>query len=343
MFDDDSSHALAAQLTLLVEATGSTDFFEVGDTYFLYPEGAAPLQLKASGAAVMDGQLGAWQPIAAEQAGSGLSGGLESFGGNVWIWDVDSGGNYVSNAVFAHGGQWALQSAETSFGQDLSGDGFVGPITTAIEASGATRLYDVADAYFLYPEGGSPVGLKVGGAMVAEGQLGAWQPIAAEQVGRAIRWPGSSAATSGSGTSTAAATTSPTPSSPTAANGRCNRRSRIRAGPEWRRFRRTHYDGDRSVRSDTPVRCGGRLFPVSGGGSPVVSRSAARWWRKASSAPGSRSQRSRSDRAIRWPGSSPSNIWIWDVDSGGNYVSNAVFAHGSQWALQSAEPDSGRT
>ena len=50
MFDDDSGNALAAQLTLLVEAAGATDLFEIGNNYFLYPEGASPVQLKSAGA-----------------------------------------------------------------------------------------------------------------------------------------------------------------------------------------------------------------------------------------------------------------------------------------------------
>jgi hypothetical protein len=226
MIDDDSGGVLAAQLTFLIEAVGATDLFETGNTYFLYPEGTSPVQLKSADAAVVDGQLGAWQPIAVEQVGTGYQVAWKAAGGdNVWIWNVDSGGNYVSNAVFAHSSQWALQSAEPGFGQDLNGDGFVGPITTAIEGSGSTRLYDVADAYFLYGSG-SPVALKAGGAMVAEGQFGGWQVIGAEQVGL---------------------------------------------------------------------------------GYQVA-------WKLAD------------------------NIWIWNVDSGGNYVSNALFAHSSQWVLQSAEP-----
>ena len=213
---------------------------------------------------VAEGQLGAWQPIAAEQVGSGYQVAWK-LGGNVWIWDVDSGGDYVSNAVFAHGSQWALQSAEPGFGQDLNGDGFVGPITTAIEASGQTRLYDVADAYFLYPEGGSPVGSQSrrrdGGGRSARrlaadrsgaGRIGLSGGLEARRqrldLGRRQR-----------------------------RQLRLQRRLRPRqpvgaaiggagiwAGPEWRRFRRTHYDGDRSVRRNTPVRCGGCLFPVSG-------------------------------------------------------------------------------
>ena len=342
MFDDDSSPALAAQLTLLVEATGSTDFFEVGDTYFLYPEGAAPLQLKASGAAVMDGQLGAWQPIAAEQAGSGYQVAWK-LGGNVWIWDVDSGGNYVSNAVFAHGGQWALQSAETSFGQDLNGDGFVGLITTAIEASGATRLYEVADAYFLYPEGGSPVGLKVGGAMVAEGQLGAWQPIAAEQVGSGYQvawklggnvwiWDVDS-------------------------GGDYVSNAVFAHGSQWA-LQSAEPGFGQDLNGDgfvgpitTAIEASGAtrlydvadayfLYPEGGspvglkvGGAMVAEGQLGAWQPIAAEQVGSGYQ-------VAWK--LGGNIWIWDVDSGGNYVSNAVFAHGSQWALQSAEPGFGQ-
>ena len=38
MFDDDSGHALAAQLTLLIEAAGATDVFEIGNNYFVVRE-----------------------------------------------------------------------------------------------------------------------------------------------------------------------------------------------------------------------------------------------------------------------------------------------------------------
>ena len=337
MFDDDSSHALAAQLTLLIEATGSTDFFEVGNTYFLYPEGAAPVGLKAGGAMVAEGQLGAWQPIGAEQVGSGYQVAWK-FGSNVWIWNVDSDGNYVSNAVFAHGSQWTLQSAEPGFGQDLNGDGYVGPITTAIEASGATRLYDVADAYFLYSGGAAPVSLKAGGAMVAEGQLGAWQPIGAEQVGSGyqVAWKFGSNVWIWNVDS----------------DGNYVSNAVFAHGSQWT-LQSAEPGFGQDLNGDgyvgpitTAIEASGatRLYDVadayflySGGGSPVglkaggamVAEGQLGGWQPIGA------EQVGSGYQVAWK--LADNIWIWNVDSGGNYLSNGLFANGSQWALQSAE------
>jgi hypothetical protein len=169
-------------MTTAIETSGQTRLYDVADAYFMYPASGAPVALKVGGAMLAEGQLGAWQPIAAEQVGGSYQVALK-LAGDIWIWNVDSGGNYVSNSAYGNGSQWALQSAETTFRQDFNGDHAVGPLTTAIETSGQTRLYDVADAYFMYPASGSGVALKVGGAMLAEGQFGAWQPKGAERVG----------------------------------------------------------------------------------------------------------------------------------------------------------------
>src|SRR5260370_14187369 len=87
----------------------------------------------------------------------------------------------LSQTAVLSGASLALQSFETSFQQDLNGDGVVGPLTTVVEASGSTRLAKVADSYFLYPVGGSsgPQLLWVGAYTVA-GQFCAWTPIGAE-------------------------------------------------------------------------------------------------------------------------------------------------------------------
>ena len=136
---------------------------------------------------VAEGQLGGWQPIAAEQVGSGYQVAWK-LGGNSGSGTSTAPATTLQRPL-RQWQPWALQSAETSFRQDLNGDGVVGTLTTAIEASGQTRLYDVADAFFMYPGNGSPVALKVGGAMVAESQLGPWRPIAAEQAGGGYQSP----------------------------------------------------------------------------------------------------------------------------------------------------------
>jgi hypothetical protein len=183
-------------MTTAIETSGQTRLYDVADAYFLYPASGASVALKMGGSMLAEGQLGAWKPIGAEQVGGGYQVVWKLAGGNLYnIWNVDSSGNYVSNGAYLNGSQWALQSAEPGLRQDLNGDGALGPMTTAIETSGQTRLYDVADAYFLYPASGAPVALKVGGAMLAEGQIGAWKPIGAEQVanGYQVAWQNSTA------------------------------------------------------------------------------------------------------------------------------------------------------
>jgi serralysin len=84
-----------------------------------------------------------------------------------------------------------LQSLETSFHQDLNGDGVVGPHTTVIEAQGSTSLVQVANDYFLYPVGGSSgPHLSFNGAPVTVGQMTPWMPIAAEKTasGYEVAW-----------------------------------------------------------------------------------------------------------------------------------------------------------
>ena len=79
---------------------------------------------------------------------------------------------------------------ETSFHQDLNGDGQIGLVTTAIETQGSTDLTHVADHYFLYDSVGSGPSLKFGGADFVDGQFGAWAPIGAEKTatGYEVAW-----------------------------------------------------------------------------------------------------------------------------------------------------------
>ena len=102
------------------------------------------------------------------------------------IWNLDSRGAFVSNTLGTmSGSSLALQSVETTFHQDLNGDGTVGPLTTAIETSGSTSLVQVVDTYSLYAVGGT-TGPQVSfnGSPITAGQYGSsWALIGGEQVG----------------------------------------------------------------------------------------------------------------------------------------------------------------
>ena len=50
------------------------------------------------------------------------------------VWSTDSNGNYIANIIGAvSGNSIALESLETSFHQDLNGDGTIGLAATVIE------------------------------------------------------------------------------------------------------------------------------------------------------------------------------------------------------------------
>ena len=102
------------------------------------------------------------------------------------VWDTDSSGNYVSAPVGnVSGTSAALESIETSFNDDLNGDGTIGiPVpsnATLIESSGTTSLLAAGNTYLIEPNGEGAVELSYSGAPVTAGEFGGWTPIAAQQ------------------------------------------------------------------------------------------------------------------------------------------------------------------
>ena len=87
----------------------------------------------------------------------------------------------------------ALQALETSFHQDLNGDGTIGPSlpTTVIESLGSTSLVKVGSNFYLdsISSGIGPT-LKSAGAAVDATQTTGWAPIGAEQTatGYEVAW-----------------------------------------------------------------------------------------------------------------------------------------------------------
>ena len=70
------------------------------------------------------------------------------------------------------GADYALQSLETSFHQDLNGDGLIGLLApTVIEANGSTSLTEAGNHFFLYDGGGSGPSLKYAGADYCGGSI----------------------------------------------------------------------------------------------------------------------------------------------------------------------------
>jgi Tryptophan-rich Synechocystis species C-terminal domain len=184
------SFAVTGPVVTSIEAFGSTSLTLVGNTFYLYNGGAGP-SLKYAGATVVAGQFGAFVPIGAEQTASGYDVVWKTPGVDQYTaWNTDSNGNYISNIIgVVSGTSSALESLETTFHQDLNGDGVIGLPTTVIEAFGSTSLTGVGNNFYLY-NGGTGPSLKYAGATVVVGQFGAFVPIGAEQIasGYVVAW-----------------------------------------------------------------------------------------------------------------------------------------------------------
>src|SRR5436190_572675 len=84
-----------------------------------------------------------------------------------------------------------MEAIETSFHQDLNGDGLIGPTTAVIEANGSTTVTEIGNQYYLFDSNCSGASLKYRGPSFAGGQFGApVVPIAAEATasGYEVAW-----------------------------------------------------------------------------------------------------------------------------------------------------------
>jgi len=117
-----------------IESAGATSLVESGDKYYLNSNsgsGAMGPSLKYGGADFVDGKDGTWAPIGAEKTATGYQvAWKEASTGLYTAWNTDNNGNYVSHvsalAGSVSGTNSALKSLETSFHQDLNGDGVIG-------------------------------------------------------------------------------------------------------------------------------------------------------------------------------------------------------------------------
>jgi hypothetical protein len=106
---------------------GSTSLAELGNNYFLYASGTTTgPELNDGGTPVQAG--GAWAPIGAVETTSGYEVAWQLTGTNEFtIWNTDSDGNFISDTIGSVSGtSVALEQAETTFNQDLNGDGVFG-------------------------------------------------------------------------------------------------------------------------------------------------------------------------------------------------------------------------
>ena len=111
-----------------LSSAGATSLVAVSNHFFLdsISTGSDP-SLKYGGADVVAGQFGGWTPIGAEQTASGYQVAWKVSGADQYsVWTTDSNGNFISTSAILSGNSSVLKSFETSFHQDLNGDGAIG-------------------------------------------------------------------------------------------------------------------------------------------------------------------------------------------------------------------------
>ena len=133
--------------TSTIESYGSTSLVQVGSNFYFYPVGGSSgPQFKYNGPPVSVGQYASLTYIAAEQTASGYAVAIKIQGADQYtVWNTDSNGTVVSNGtggVYVSGASSVLKSHESSFQQDLNGDGVIGGgvSTSTVESYGSTSL-----------------------------------------------------------------------------------------------------------------------------------------------------------------------------------------------------------
>ncbi|QIO32734.1 M10 family metallopeptidase C-terminal domain-containing protein [Bradyrhizobium sp. 1(2017)] len=335
--------------TIAIESAGSTILAQVGSNYFLNPvAGGSGPELMFSGASVTVGMWTGWAPIGAEQTGSGYVVAWKNAGtGQYNIWSTDSNGNYVTNLLsFAAGTSTLLQSHETTFHQDLNGNGLIGAPSIAIETVGSTSLVQVGNDYFLNPvAGGSGPELMFSGAPVTVGMWTGWAPIGAEQTGSGYNVAWKNVSTGQYNIWSTDSNGNYTTNLLTFVSG---------TSTALRSYESTfHQDlngdgviGAPSIAIETAgstslVQVGNNYFlnPVAGGTGPQLMFSGApvtvdMWtgWAPIGA------EQTGSGYNVAWKNVSTGQYNMWSADSNGNYITNVLsFVSGTSTALQSYE------
>ena len=126
--------------------------------YYLFDSTGSGPSLKVSGMDFVAGQFGvSWTPIGAEKTASGYEVAWKVGSDDVYtVWNVDNQGNYV-NAVIGvvSGSNSALQSFETSFVQDVNGDGRIGTSNIVNGTSGNDELTSSSANEVFFGHGGN--------------------------------------------------------------------------------------------------------------------------------------------------------------------------------------------
>ncbi|QDP23830.1 heparin lyase I family protein [Bradyrhizobium cosmicum] len=337
--------------TLTIEALGATSLVKAGRNYYMNPVGggSGPV-LKYGDASVVAAQFGVWTPVAAEKTSGGYQIAWQAPGSNQFIiWNTDAKGNYLSNTAALSGDSITLEQAETSFRQDLNGDGTIGVPTTVstIESSGSTSLVQVGANFYLNPvAGGSGPQLKYAGSAVVAEQFGVWTPVAVEKTssGYQIAWqaPGTnqfiiwytdSSGNYRSNTGVISGTSASFERAESSFHQDLNGNGVI--GVAGAATTAIESLGSTSL---AQVGTSFNLTPVDGGsglelnyyGSPVVAAQFGVWTPIGA-------EQTSTGYLVAWQAPGTDQFILWTTDSNGNYLSDTGLVLGSSAALQRAE------
>jgi serralysin len=144
----------------VIESYGVTSLTAVGSKYYLYDSGGTGPALKYGGADVVAGQFSGWSPLGAEQTATGYQMAWKHSTGVFSIWTTDSNGNYKSDPGILSGTSATVKMAETTFHQDLNGDGVIGgaaatPAAIVSGTAGNDTLTSTAANEVLFGNGGN--------------------------------------------------------------------------------------------------------------------------------------------------------------------------------------------
>ena len=179
-----------------IESSGSTSLVESGGHFFLDPvAGGTGPELSYQGTPITAGQFSGWNPLGVEATSTGYEVAWQNGSADQYsVWQTDSNGNYLSDIGAVSGTSSALETAETSFHQDLNGDGTIGVpggTGTTIESSGSTSLVESGGHFFFDPvAGGTGPELSYQGTPITAGQFGGWNPLGVEatSTGYEVAW-----------------------------------------------------------------------------------------------------------------------------------------------------------
>ena len=170
---------------ITIATNGVTSLVQIGSQYELeaVSSGSGPF-LKYQGSTVTAGEFPGWTPVGAEKTATGYEVAWSLLGANEYtVWNTDNNGAYTGAATgVLSGASYALQKLESSFGEDLNGDGTIGPTVAKPPAASDFNKDSFSDILWQNTSGQAAVwelnGSNVIGSALVGGNPGpSWKEI----------------------------------------------------------------------------------------------------------------------------------------------------------------------